>query len=204
MKFTEDLLSSVEIDSQNIPLNMAFDNILKIQDVIQSDIEDVEKITRCLILFFGENLFDKYILEKNVGINEQYDILEFIFEQVFGKDDDDEVLFTDRLGNEIKRSDMEERFGEKEDDFEEKPRDLDLTQDAGVIYSSFLQAYGIDLHEERGKLHWFKFIQLLSDLPKDTALSQVREIRNMDLPKRSEDAKRYEEIKRLKEQYKLK
>lgn len=59
--------------------------------------------------------------------------------------------------------------------------DFDFDQDAQLIYAGFWQTYGIDLFEEQGRLHWYKFQALLSGLPDDTKFSRVREIRTTKL-----------------------
>ena len=63
------------------------------------------------------------------------------------------------------------------------PDIVDLSQDAGLIRASFLQAYGIDL--EKTDIHWDKFIELFQALPEDTALGRVMAIRSTPMPKAS-------------------
>lgn len=58
---------------------------------------------------------------------------------------------------------------------------IDFHQDASLIRSAFFRAYKIDLTTE--KIHWFQFIELLADLPSDTALMQVISIRKKPMPK---------------------
>ncbi|MGC4441086.1 Gp15 family bacteriophage protein, partial [Streptococcus suis] len=48
-----------------------------------------------------------------------------------------------------------------------------IKYDGEYIFSSFMQAYRIDLIEEQGKLHWQKFNALLSGLPDGTKLVEV-------------------------------
>ena len=61
------------------------------------------------------------------------------------------------------------------------PDIVDLSQDAGLIRASFLQAYGIDL--EKTDIHWDKFIELFQALPDDTAMGRVMAIRSTPIPK---------------------
>lgn len=63
---------------------------------------------------------------------------------------------------------------------EESERYLDLDQDAGMIRSAFFRI-GIDLTKD--KLHYFRFLELLADLPEDTALMRTVELRRKPLPK---------------------
>lgn len=61
-------------------------------------------------------------------------------------------------------------------------RVIDFNQDANAIYASFLQAYGIDLIEERGRLDWRKFVALLAGLPEQTQMAQIIKIRTAEIP----------------------
>ncbi len=84
------------------------------------------------------------------------------------------------------------------------PVSMDYFEDAKYIYSSFMQAYGIDLIKEQGKLSWMKFRVLLEGLPENTKLKEVIGIRLRKIPKRTKY--NAEEIKVLIEQkafYKL-
>lgn len=76
-------------------------------------------------------------------------------------------------------------------------RVLDFNLDAEYIYASFLQAYGLDLIQLRGKLHWKKFFALFEGLPDDTKIRQIMQIRSAQPPKPN----RYnqEEIRNLME-----
>lgn len=60
-------------------------------------------------------------------------------------------------------------------------RITDFEQDADLIRSAFLQVYGIDLYTK--KLHWFKFIGLLSCIPEGNRYSDVLSIRARPIPK---------------------
>lgn len=68
--------------------------------------------------------------------------------------------------------------GEKNESDEEEPL-LDFDMDAGVIYASFRQQYGIDLTTEI--LHWWAFRMLLSGLGDDTPYGKRVQLRTLDL-----------------------
>lgn len=59
---------------------------------------------------------------------------------------------------------------------------MDFTQDWDYIYSSFVQAYNIDLFQVQGKLDWRLFTALLSGLPKNTKIKEVQQIRGEKIP----------------------
>lgn len=48
-------------------------------------------------------------------------------------------------------------------------------QDAGRLFSAFMQAYKIDLRS--ASFHWWVFLELFSNLPEDTRLMQIIELR---------------------------
>lgn len=82
------------------------------------------------------------------------------------------------------------------------PKAFDFIQDAPLIYAAFLQAYGIDLFEQR--IHWWKFISLLNALPSDTRFVEVVNIRTKPLPKPTKhNQKEIDNLLRAKAKYGL-
>ena len=71
-------------------------------------------------------------------------------------------------------------FPREEGETQSTQRYLDFTQDAGKIRSAFYRI-GIDLTKD--SLHFFQFLELLADLPADTALMRTIEIRQRPIPK---------------------
>lgn len=63
-----------------------------------------------------------------------------------------------------------------------QPKAVDFNYDADEIYSSFMQAYGIDLVKQRGKMHWCAFIVLFRGLPENTPIKQIMSIRMREIP----------------------
>lgn len=51
------------------------------------------------------------------------------------------------------------------------------TQDAPAIWSSILAQYGVDLDDQMGKLHWYKFQALLAGLSPDSYFNRIISIR---------------------------
>lgn len=72
----------------------------------------------------------------------------------------------------------------------------DYAQDAGVLLSSFLLCYGIDL--DTARLHWWTFRRLMLNLPAECPFMQRVHYRVADLSKLSkEERKRYRKLKEL-------
>lgn len=60
---------------------------------------------------------------------------------------------------------------------------FDFTEDGGRIYAAFLQVYGIDLHRSPETMHFWTFMELLRNLPEDTAFMRVVNLRGTDTAK---------------------
>lgn len=75
-------------------------------------------------------------------------------------------------------------------------REYCFEQDAGAIYSSFWQAYRIDLTKE--DLHWWAFKALFFGLPPDTMFKKIIHFRTADISKMGKEEKKYySEMKKL-------
>lgn len=76
---------------------------------------------------------------------------------------------------------MTEFIFKKMDDFEyeENKKVLDLNKDFDAIYSAILRLYKIDIIEE--KVHWWKFLLMLSDLSEELSLVHRVKIRSTKL-----------------------
>lgn len=77
-----------------------------------------------------------------------------------------------------------------------------LFYDGEYIFSSFMQAYGIDLIEEQGRLHWKKFNALLAGLPEGTKFVEVLKIRSWK-PQKGDTAKERRRMQELQKEYAL-
>lgn len=81
---------------------------------------------------------------------------------------------------------------------------FDFVQDSPLIYAAFMQAYGMDLVEQQGKLHWWKFQSLLNGLPSNTRFSEIVSIRTKPIPAPTKyNKEEREELMRLKAAYAL-
>ena len=78
---------------------------------------------------------------------------------------------------------------------------LDYEKDAPLIYAAFYEMYGIDLFDEGLRLHWHKFLALLSGLH-GTRLNEVMECRSYK-PRKGEPAEYRREMIRLKEMWRV-
>lgn len=83
-------------------------------------------------------------------------------------------------------------------------RVLDYKQDGMYIYSSFMSDYGIDLFEQQGKLHWWKFVSLLGGLSEKSKMREIMSIRSRPLPEQNKyNQKEIANLIELKQYYAL-
>ena len=82
---------------------------------------------------------------------------------------------------------------------DEKPpaeRYIDFHQDAALIRSAFFRM-GVDL--QRDRIHFCRFMELLADIPTDTALYRIMEIRQRPIPEPTKhNAKQIAELQKAK------
>ncbi|HFZ6679538.1 TPA: Gp15 family bacteriophage protein [Streptococcus agalactiae] len=123
-----------------------------------------------------------------------------IYAEVFEK-----YIQVTRAIDEVDRYDIEGNVMPKrpkdDPDSDDKPL-FNIKYDGEYIFSSFMQAYNIDLIEEQGRLHWQKFNALFSGLPDGTKFVEVMKIRAWR-PSKGEDAKEKQKMRELQEQYAL-
>lgn len=176
----------IEFNGNTYSINASFDNILSIIDLMnEKSINDAQKLNIGLKMLFGKET----ILVK-LPVEEQLNIFNIVFENYITRETKTKQIKYDRQGNELPEF--------KED----RERNYSLKYDADFIYASFMQAYNIDLIEQQGKLHWFKFRALLSGLPEDTKFRQVISIRMWKKNSQSKNAEE-EQMKKLKKIYAL-
>ena len=173
-----------EIDGIKYKLDMSFDNILRLFDLIKDEkINDEEKINTGLMMLVNDEL-------------EQYDIE--TKEKIFID------LFKSAIGSEEEEHQTLDLEGNPMPDIpNDDKRAYDLVQDAEYIYASFMHTYQIDLYEQQGKLHWKKFKALLNGLSEDSIFSRVVGIRTAELPSGKGMQKERERLRKLKQKFAL-
>ncbi|MBR6616322.1 MAG: hypothetical protein IKL00_00415 [Oscillospiraceae bacterium] len=81
---------------------------------------------------------------------------------------------------------------------------FDFLQDGAYLYASFLMDYGIDLTQECGRLHWWKFVALFQGLSERTKMREVMRIRQEPIPEPNKHNGKYiENLIALKNYYAL-
>ena len=187
-KLTDELVLGDEV----YPMNIAFNKVLKVMELINDDeFDDIYKPYLAIQILTDVDFTEALTPEQATAI------FKLIFEEhirIIPAKDSAPVL--DLAGNPIKskiRSKSQSEDGE---------RLFSLKYDAEYIYSSFMQAYGIDLIDAQNALHWKKFNALLNGLPSDTKFVEVLKIRSYK-PQKGDSTKYKERMKRLKKEYAL-
>lgn len=184
-KLNQPLDDTIVFKDDVFELDLAFDNVLDVYDLFSEIKNETLMVDAALSLFVGEAVFDAKL--SHLPVNERGDLLLAIIEEKLPATQTQKAVKYDILGNEMK--------SESTDD----EQVYSFKYDAEYIFTSFMQAYGIDLHDCFGKLHWKKFVSLFRDLPNDTKIKQVIEIRTWEPDKNtsSEERERMEELQEL-------
>lgn len=198
------LTDKLVIDDKEYALDLSFDNVLKMFEMMRDDdIPEYIKPHFAIRMLISKSLAGNTREEKAESFNndfENYSIEEMskVFKSVFEEhislsDVKDNHVEYDLAGNPMKTT--------ASDDTKQRAP-YDIRYDGDYIYSSFLQAYGIDLFDVQGKLHWRKFNALLSGLPEGTKLMEVIKIRKWK-PQKGDSSEYKEEMRRLQKDYAL-
>lgn len=182
------LTDTLVIDDKEFPLNLSFDNVLRLFEMWRDeDVPEFVKPHFGIRILTGETLEDFTVEEMSEVFNEVFE------EHISLSTVEDNHIEYDLAGNPMKTTASNGKQ-------EQAP--YDIRYDGDYIYASFLQAYGIDLFDVQGKLHWKKFNALLSGLPEGTKLMEVIKIRKWKAQK-GDSAEYKEEMRRLQKDYAL-
>lgn len=182
------LTDKLVIDDEEFPLNLSFDNVLRLFEMWRDeDVPEFVKPHFGIRILTGETLEDFTVEEMSEVFNEVFE------EHISLSTVEDNHVEYDLAGNPMKTTASNGKQ-------EQAPYDIRF--DGDYIYASFLQAYGIDLFDVQGKLHWKKFNALLSGLPEGTKFMEVIKIRKWK-PQKGDSTEYKEEMRKLQKDYAL-
>lgn len=187
-----------DYNGETYAIDLSFDNVLRIIEIVEDkSINDAIKTNLAYDALFDENgpyqqtNYDDPIAD----IEEKSLIFNDIFTNIIVKDNSAGIM-TDIDGNPMPAARNEE---------DESVIGYSLTKDADMIFASFMQEYdGLDLIEQRGKMHWFKFRALFEGLRDDTTIKTIISIRTTPLPTGEDNRDERERLMKLKKIYELK
>lgn len=196
MDISRKLPDTYIIGDQVYTLNLAYNVVLKVLELMRDkDIDDLSKLRTALFLLLGEDF------RQSLSIEEMDAVCEDLFKRFIMLGNEDEQVVRDIKGNIIPKEIIEKNKARSDEEDDDQPF-YDITKDGEYIYASFLQAYGIDLFEEQGKLHWHKFNALLVSLPSDTKFMEVLRIRAWK-PSKGDSAEYKKQRRKQQEIYQL-
>ena len=182
------LTDKLVIDDKEYALDLSFNNVLKLFEMWRDeDVPEFVKPHFGIRILTGETLEDFTVEEMSEVFNEVFE------EHISLSTVEDNHVEYDLAGNPMKTPASNGKQ-------EQAP--YDIRYDGDYIYASFLQAYGIDLFDVQGELHWKKFNALLSGLPEGTKFMEVVKIRKWK-PQKGDSAEYKEEMRKLQKDYAL-
>lgn len=182
------LTDKLVIDDEEYALDLSFDNVLRLFEMWRDeDVPEFVKPHFGIRILTGETLEDFTVEEMSEVFNEVFE------EHISLSEVEDNHVEYDLAGNPMKTT---------ANNGKQEQAPYDIRYDGDYIYASFLQAYGIDLFDVQGKLHWKKFNALLSGLPEGTKFMEVIKIRKWK-PQKGDSAEYKEEMRRLQKDYAL-
>ena len=181
MRLNDPLVTSFVFEDKEYDIDLSFDTVLDVFDYLNDDtLREYEKVEICLSLLLGRQQYDE---EKMVKL------WNYIYENFI------EIKYAqpteyDLLGNPLPKRK------------EENKKVIDFEKDAEYIFASFQQAYGMNLFEQQGKLHWHEFQALLNGLPTDTIMQRIIQIR-LWKPSKHDPREYKEQMRKLQKVYAL-
>ena len=156
LSLTDNLDRSFKLGDKVYKLNLAFDNVLRFYELLDDKhFNDLEKASIAFEMFLGFKTDDEQAI---ADVFEH--ITKYLSEDPYTGEAEPSV---DLAGNEFAPI-----------------KYYSFVQDAGAIYSSFREQYGINLFEEQGKLTWDEFKALLAGLGPKTYFRRILDIRQAD------------------------
>lgn len=198
------LTDKLVIDDKEYALDLSFDNVLKMFEMMRDDdIPEYIKPHFAIRMLISKSLAGNTREEKAESFNndfENYSIEEMskVFKSVF----EEHISLSDVKDNHVEYDLAGNPMKTTASNGKQEQAPYDIRYDGDYIYASFLQAYGIDLFDVQGKLHWKKFNALLSGLPEGTKLMEVIKIRKWK-PQKGDSSEYKEEMRRLQKDYAL-
>src|SRR5690625_1261930 len=177
MRLNDPLVTSFIYDNEEYDIDLSFDTVLDVYDVLDmKHLRDYEKARMCLSLLLDDQEYDR---------SETINLWNHIYLNYIHVESK-EMANKDLPGSPVPKPK------------EEKERVIGLDQDANYRYASFMQAYGINLIEQQGKMHWKQFLELLDGLPSNTRMKEIIKIRTWK-PSKHDSSEYKEQMKELQE-----
>ena len=158
LSLTDDLKRAVKVGQQTYTLDLAFDNVLRFYELLDDDhFTAAEKAITAFEMFCG-------VTPKDQDVDTVINAFELITKYLAADPyEDRSESETDLAGNTFTPI-----------------KYYSFTQDAGAIYASFMDQYGINLIHEQGRMQWDEFKALFAGLGPKTYFQRIVDIRRAD------------------------
>jgi hypothetical protein len=197
MRLNDPLYTPYEINGKIIELDLSFDNILDVLDVLNDEtLDEYDKLSLSCDLLVSNIELNVEENENDSDDNETKEPIEL------NTDEKSELyLYVKDTYIEIGEENFIERdiLGNPMPDQSEKT--IDFEKDAKFIFASFF-ALGINLYDQQGKLTWMEFQALMNALPDDSIMTKIINIRNYT-PQAGESPEYKEQMFKLQKKYSL-
>lgn len=164
---TKKLENTILIEGVEYTVDLSFNTVIQFYELLEDDnLQSFEKVVLAFDMFLPQVNSDPFTIDQKQQAIE--DIREYIQASPYGNEPPDE--------------------GTDSESFEEKAKNFSYSQDAGAIYASFIQDYGIDLLQQKGKMHFLTFKALLDGLSDKTYFQRVVGIREESITDKEGEA----------------
>lgn len=195
MRLNDPLYTPYEINNKTIELDLSFDNVLDVLDVLNDEtLEEFDKLNLCCDLLIDniemnieESDSDENEIKKSIELNtDEKSELYLYVKDNYIEIGEENFIERDILGNPMP---------------DQSEKTIDFEKDAKFIFASFF-ALGINLFDQQGKLTWMEFQALMNALPDDSIMSKIINIRNYK-PQAGESPEYKEQMFKLQKKYSL-
>lgn len=165
LSLTNDGRINIRYGDKFYKLDLAFDRVLLFFKLIEDDsLSESEKTLQALKIFLQRpNESDEHFIS---NLPQDSNFLDEVFKIII---------------HEISDSPYGKYEDEDTDNQVASERIFDYQRDAGAIYASFWQDYGIDLHKQIGKMQWSEFKALFDGLSDKTYFKKILDIRQKEI-----------------------
>ena len=195
MRLNDPLYTPYEINNKTIELDLSFDNVLDVLDVLNDEtLEEFDKLNLCcdllianIEMYIEESDSDEDEIKKSIELNtDEKSELYLYVKDTYIEIGEENFIERDILGNPMP---------------DQSEKTIDFEKDAKFIFASFF-ALGINLYDQQGKLTWMEFQALMNALPDDSIMSKIINIRNYK-PQAGESPEYKEQMFKLQKKYSL-
>ncbi|TYC48818.1 hypothetical protein ESZ50_08035 [Weissella muntiaci] len=188
-KLNEAENNELNFEGISLKIDLSFDNVFDVFELFENEKDDVIRLYGALRLLVDKDI-EEILTPEKAG-----ELLGIIIDNYINVKKEDPVRL-DLNGNPVKK-----RKGTAKEEDDSDPV-VSFSYDADYIWTSFFTAYHIDLHQEFGRLSYQKFMLLFRDLPEDTKIKRIIEIRTWQ-PEKGTSSKEKERMRKLQNEYRL-